>query len=140
MNNKIKILTIAVLISSVAHVDAKTDSILNAGSVVKTANKINEYFPGTWPLNKVEKRHLESLAAEWNVSEYERRLPSCLFNENTGICGSYSLADWVQLSGTALFKWLPAFLIARGIYRKLTKKKQPNRPMHGDDCQHGCSH
>ena len=126
MKNMLKVVAFAALLSSVALVDAKTTPVVSVKSVVKAANKINPYFPGTWPLNEIKRDHVASLAGELGIDNPERKLPTWIFNENSGVFGNHLLADWLQLSGTVLFKWIPAVLIVRAVFRKMRKKKPTN--------------
>lgn len=124
MKNMMKIAAFALLILSVACIDArKTDGLISARRIVQGANGINQYFPGTWPFNTVEHKHVYSVFQRFNLPGYDK-VRVCIFNTNAGAFGNYPLADWVQLSGTVLCKWVPAALILRAIYRKMTKKKK----------------
>lgn len=163
MKNMMKMVAFGLLVSSMAQVDARIipKNKEELGRVLKRAEvfvrdeigeiftkaqsfdavrKLNSlhkcapYFPGTWPLNKVHREHVRQLFEGYNLPGYEK-VPACIFNQNEGIFGSHPLADWLQLSGAVLCKWVPAFLIVRGVVRKMTKKKKhKKRSVQCDGC------
>ena len=153
MNNKMKMLAIvAVLVSSVAQVDAYTRSKLeNAGNQIirntwdwQLANKFNglfpyaEGFPGTWPLNRVEvntdEGYLRPTVSQRSFMNFTIRLGKFgnmladggIPNMN----GNHPINPSIQLGFTVLCKWLPVALIVRGIYKVATKKKKKHHKKH----------
>ncbi len=159
MKNKMKMLALVFLVSSVAHVDAKTEGGLlgglgdwyrdavgfmrantptaHAGKVVEKLNSLHQYssyFPGTYPLN--DRACMNNVL--WYGTEALKRvgcdLPAPIISK--------SISPSIQLGFTVLCKWLPAALIVRAVWRKVTKKKKHKKRSVrcGQECQHCASH
>ncbi len=162
MKNKMKMLAIAaVLVSSVAQVDAGTGSnvkkMKDAGNVMirntwdwQLVDKFNglfpyaEGFPGTWPLNRVEvntdEDYLRPIVSPRSFMNFT--IPLGNFGKmladgglpNTN--GNHPINPSIQLGFTVLCKWLPVALIVRGIYKVATKKKKKHHKKHDKKAHH----
>lgn len=160
MKNKMKMLAIAaVLVSSVAQLDAKRGVGIALKNAVNTTvrntwdwqlvDKFNglfpyaEYFPGTWPLNKVEVntedgylRPTVSRRSFMNFTVPLGNFGNMLADGGLpNTTGNHPINPSIQLGFTVLCKWLPVALIVRGIYKVATKKKKRHKK-HDEKAHH----
>ncbi len=158
MKNKMKMLAIAaVLVSSVAQLDAGIGSRLkHAGNQVlrntwdwQLADGFNglfphaEYFPGTWPSNRIEvnidEGYLRPTVSPRSFMNFT--IPLGNFGKIladgsiSNTTGNQPINPSIQLGFTVLCKWVPVALIVRGIWKAATKKKKKHKK-HDEKAHH----